>query len=102
MNDISTQEAEVNLGRDFLIDSFVNVVTLIRGFGLAAFEVFVEFVVVLEKQEEDFMGGVDDTLDGAVTLGYKGGFEGFWADEHALQDVDHLDLQLWVGNALVY
>jgi hypothetical protein len=48
MDNIWAQEAEVNLGGDFLINALVDVVTLVGGFGLAAFEVLVELVVVFE------------------------------------------------------
>jgi hypothetical protein len=48
MDNIGAQEAEVNLGGDLLINALIDVVTLVGGFGLAAFKVLVELVVVFE------------------------------------------------------
>jgi hypothetical protein len=94
------EEVEVDFGGDLFVDAFVDVVVLVAGFALPPFEVFVELVAVLEQQIEYLLRGVVDYGYLGVSLGHGVG-EGCWADEHALEDVDHFDFELWVGYLLV-
>jgi hypothetical protein len=48
MHNVTTHEIKVHFRGDLLINALVDVIVLVRGFGLATLEVFVELVVVLE------------------------------------------------------
>jgi len=43
------EEVEVYFSGDLFVDAFVDVIVLIAGFALAAFEVIVEFVAILKE-----------------------------------------------------
>lgn len=56
INDELAQEVEVNLCGDFLIDSFIDVIILVRRLTFSLFEVLVEFMGVFKEEMEYFAG----------------------------------------------
>ena len=61
----------------------------------------VELAAVFEEQMKDLANGIDDPPDVLVAFGDLIVLEGSEADEHALQDVNDLDLQLRVRDLLI-
>lgn len=101
MHDELAQKVEVHFGCDFLVNAFIDVIILIRRFVLATLEVLVKLVTVLEQQMEDLLCGVHYFADETVAIGHCTHWESLFSYEHALQNVNHFDLELRVRNLLV-
>lgn len=100
VHDELAKEVEVEFSCNLFVDSFVYIVVLIWRLALPSLEMFVEFVDIFKQQMEDFFDGIINNTDCSIALGYLV-IESWSSDEHALEDIDHLYLQLGVWYLLV-
>lgn len=94
------QKVEVELSCDFLVYPFIYVVVLVRRLTFSSLEVFIKLTDVFEKQMESLFYGVINNSDRFVPL-RNTSWEGRWPDEHALKQIDYLNLEFRVRNALI-
>lgn len=62
---------------------------------------FIEFAAVFEEEMENLADWIKYLSNVGVTFRYMLVFKGFCTDKHALQDIDHLYLQLRVRDLLI-